>query len=210
MWDLDHKFGWMPKNWCFWFVMLVKTFESPFDSKAIKTVHPKWNQSWIFIWRTDAEAETSNTWPPDLNHWHIWKDPDSGKDLKMGGEGDDRGWDSWMSSPTQWTWVWANSGDSGGQGSLACCSLWGHRVGHDLATEQQQKATQIGNSVCSSTCLSIHTSLYTSTYPPVHPATHPSTPPPLHPPFNKFYSWLCSRYCFNLPDVSCSHGTHIL
>ena len=80
MWELDHKERWVPKNWCFWIVVLEKTLESPLDCKEIQPVHPKGNQSWIFIGRTDAEAETPILWSPDANSWLIWKDPDAGKD----------------------------------------------------------------------------------------------------------------------------------
>ena len=73
--------------------MLKKALESPLDYKEIQQVHPKGNQSWIFIRRTDVEAETPTLWPPDAKSWLIWKDPDTGKDLRAGGEGDDRGWD---------------------------------------------------------------------------------------------------------------------
>ena len=90
--------------------MLEKILESPLDCKEIQTVHPKGNQSWIFIGRTVVETETRILWPPDKKSWLIWKDPYSGKDLKVGGEGDDSGWDGWMASPAQWTWVWVNSG----------------------------------------------------------------------------------------------------
>ena len=80
MWELDHKESWVPKNWCFWTVVLEKTLESSLDSKEIKPVHPKGNQSWIFIRKTDAEAETLNTWIPDAKNWLIGKDPDAGND----------------------------------------------------------------------------------------------------------------------------------
>ena len=80
MWELDHKEGWAPKNWCFWTVVLEKTLESPLDCKEIQTVNPKGNQSWIFIGRTDAEAEAPVIWPPDAKNWLIGKDPDAGKD----------------------------------------------------------------------------------------------------------------------------------
>ena len=73
MWDLDHKEGWVPKNWCFWTVVLEKTLESPFYNKQIQPVHPKGNQSWIFTGRADAEAETPILWPPDVKSWLIWK-----------------------------------------------------------------------------------------------------------------------------------------
>ena len=82
MWELDYKGSWAPKNWCFWTVVLEKTLESPLDYKEIKAVHPKGNQSWIFIGRTDAEAETSLLWPPDAKNWLIGKDPDAGKDRR--------------------------------------------------------------------------------------------------------------------------------
>ena len=80
MWELDYKESWAPKNWCFWTVVLEKTLESPLDSKEIQPVRPKGDQSWVFIGRTDAEAETPTLWPPDVKSWLIWKDPDAGKD----------------------------------------------------------------------------------------------------------------------------------
>ena len=79
MWELDHRESWAPKNWCFWTVVLEKTLESPLYCKEIKPVHPKGNQSWIFIGRTDAEAETPILWPSDAKNWLIGKDPDAGK-----------------------------------------------------------------------------------------------------------------------------------
>jgi len=82
MWELDCEEGWAPKNWCFWTVVLEKTLESPLDSKEIKPVHPKGNQSWIFIGRTHAEAETPILCSPDVKNWLIWKDPDAGKDWR--------------------------------------------------------------------------------------------------------------------------------
>ena len=136
MLDLDCKESWAPKNWCFWTVVLEKTLESPLDSRAIQPVQPKGNQFWIFIGRTDAEAETPTLWPPDAKSWLIWKDPDAGKDLRAGGEGDDRGWDGWMASPIQWTWVWVNSGSwwwTGRPGMLRFMGL--QRDRHDWATE---------------------------------------------------------------------------
>jgi len=80
MWELDYEESWVPKNWCFWIVVLEKTLESPLDCKEIQPVHPKGIQSWIFIGRTDAEAETPILWPPDGKNWLIRKDPDVGKD----------------------------------------------------------------------------------------------------------------------------------
>ena len=82
MWELDYKESWVPKNWCFWTVVLEKTLESPLDCKKIQPVHPKGSQSWIFIGRTDAEAETPIVWPPDAKSWLIRKDPDAGKDWR--------------------------------------------------------------------------------------------------------------------------------
>ena len=77
--ELDYKEDWALKNWCFWTVVLERTLESSLDCKEIQPVHPKGNQSWIFIGRTDAEAETPTLWPPDAKNWLIWKDPDAGK-----------------------------------------------------------------------------------------------------------------------------------
>ena len=100
MWQLDHKEGGAPKNWCFQTVMLEKTFESPLDCKESKPVNPKGNQFWIFIRRTDAETEALVFWPPDAKNWLIGKDPDAGKDWAGG---DDKVWHGWMASLTQWT-----------------------------------------------------------------------------------------------------------
>ena len=108
MWELDYKESWAPMNWCFWAVVLEKTLESPLDCKEIQTVHPKGYQSWVFIGRTDAEAENPILWTPVANSWLIWKDPDAGQDW-----GQEKGmteWDGWMASPNQWTWIWVDSG----------------------------------------------------------------------------------------------------
>ena len=83
MWVLDYKESWAQKNWCFWTVVLEKTLESPLDCKEIHLVHPKGNQSWIFIGRTDVEAEAPILWPPDVKNWLIWKGPDAGKDWRQ-------------------------------------------------------------------------------------------------------------------------------
>ena len=82
MWELDYKESWAPKNWCFWIVVLEKTLERPLDCKVIQLVNPKGNQSWIFIGRTDAEAEIPVLWPPDAKNWLVGKDPDAGKDWR--------------------------------------------------------------------------------------------------------------------------------
>ena len=136
MWQLDSKESWVPKNGCFWTVVLEKTLESPLDCKEIQPVNPKGNQSRIFIGRTDVEGETpadGATWCKKLTHW---KRPWCWERLKAGGDGDDRGWDGWMASPTQWTWVWVNSGSwwwTGRPGVLQSMGL--QRFRHDWVTE---------------------------------------------------------------------------
>ena len=135
MWELYHKESWALKNWCFWTVVLEKTLASPLDWKKIQPVHPKGNQSWISIGRTDAEAETPILLPPDAKSWLIWKDPDAGKDWRWEEKGT-TGLDGWMSSPTQWTWVWVNSRCwwwTGRPGVLQ--STGSQRARHDWATE---------------------------------------------------------------------------
>ena len=116
--------------------MLEKILESPLDCKEFQLVHPKGDQSWIFIGRTDVEAETPILWPPDNEELTHLKRPWCWERLKAGEEGDDRGWDGWMASPTQQTWVWVNSGRwwwTGRPGVLQ--SMGSQRVGHDWATE---------------------------------------------------------------------------
>ena len=133
IWELDHKESWVPKNWCFWTVILEKTLESPLDCKIIQPVHPKGNQSWIFIGRTDAEAKVPIVWPPDLKNWLIRKDPDAGKDWgqeKGKTEGETVGWSHWLSGHE----FELPSGDGEGQVSLVCCSPWGHK---ELDTTEQ-------------------------------------------------------------------------
>ena len=115
----------MPKNWWLWTVVLEKILESPLDCMEIQPVHPKGNQCWIFIGRTDAKAETPILWPPDVKNWLTGKDLMLGR-LKAGGEGNNRGWDGWMTSLTEWTWVWVTRRVGYGQGGLACCSPWCH------------------------------------------------------------------------------------
>ena len=102
MWELECKQSWVPKNWCFWTMVLQKTFESALDCKEIQPVHPKGNQSWIFIGRNDAEAETPILWPPDVKNWLTGKDPDAGKDWRWEEKGT-TGLDSWIASLTLWT-----------------------------------------------------------------------------------------------------------
>ena len=107
--ELDYKESWAQENWCFWTVVLEKTLESPLDCKEIQRIHPKGNQSWVFIGRTDGWNWNSNslaTWCEELTHL---KRPWCWERLKAGGEGDDRGWDGSMASLTQWTWIQVNS-----------------------------------------------------------------------------------------------------
>ena len=130
-WELDHEEGWLPKNWCFWTVVLEKTLVSPL-------VNPKGNQSWMFIRRTDAEAETPELWLPDAQPTH-WKRPWCRERLRAEGEGGNKGWDDWMASSTQWTWVWASSRRWGRTRKPGVLQFtWSQRVRHDWATEQQQ------------------------------------------------------------------------
>ena len=140
---------WMMWYFCYvlinWFVLfssfksrllLEKSLESPLDCKEIQLVHPKGNQTWIFIGRTDTEAEAPILWPPDVKSWLIWKDSDAGKDCEGGRRRGGRGWDVWMASLTWWTWVWASSGSwwwTGKPGVLR--SMGSQRVGHDWETE---------------------------------------------------------------------------
>ena len=125
IWELDCEESWVQKNRCFWTVVLEETLESPLDCKEIQPVHPKRDQSWVFIGRTDAEAETPTlaTWCEELTHW---KRPWCWESLRSGGEGDDRGWDGWMASLTQWAWVWINSGSRWWTGRPGM--LWVHGV----------------------------------------------------------------------------------
>ena len=135
MWELDSKESWAPKNWCFWTVVLEKTLESPLDCKEIKSVYPKGKQSWIFIGRIYAEAETPIFWPPDGKNWLIGKDPDAGQYWRQE--------EKWMTEDEMVGWHHQLDGHEfeqalgvgDGQGSLACCSPWCCRVRHIWATE---------------------------------------------------------------------------
>jgi len=125
MWELDYKESWVPKNWCFWTVVLEKTLESPLDYKEIKPVNSKGNQSWIFIGRTDDEAEAPVLWVPDAKNWLIRKDPDAGQDWgqKEKGTTEDEmvGWYHRLYGHK----LEQAPGVGDGQGSLVCCSPWG-------------------------------------------------------------------------------------
>ena len=134
---LAHKDGWVPKNWCFRIVVLKKTLESPMDYKEIKSVNPKGNQPWIFVGRTDAEAEASLLWLPDTKNWLIGKDTDAGKDSGKEEKGVTKDemvqWYHWLNAHKFEQTPWYNKG----QGNLVFYSLWDCRVRHDLVTEQQ-------------------------------------------------------------------------
>ena len=132
----QYKESWAPKNWCFWTVVLEKTLESPLDCKEIQAVHPRGNQSWIFIGRTDAEAETPVLWPLNVEELTHLKRLWCWERLKAGGDRDDRGWDGWMASLTLWIWIWVNSGSWWGTGRPGMLwSMGSQRIGHDWATE---------------------------------------------------------------------------
>ena len=136
MWYLDYKESWVPKNWCFWIVVLEKMLEKPLNCKEMKPINPKGNQSWIFMGRTDAEPEAPILWPPDMEELTHWKRPWCWERLKAGGEGDDRKWDGWMASLTQWTWVWASSGIWWWTGRPGVLQFMGsQRVGYNWVTE---------------------------------------------------------------------------
>ena len=148
MWESNHKQVWMPKNWCIWTVVSEKTLESHLDCKEIQPVHPKGNQSWIVVGWTDAEAEAESPilWPSDLKNWLIRKDPDAGKDWRWEKKGtiEDKmvGWHHRFDGHE----FEQALGDSGGQGSLACCSPWGCKESD--TTERQnwtEKNTVVSN-----------------------------------------------------------------
>ena len=123
MWELDYKESWVPKNLCFWTVVLEKAFESPLDCKEIQLVHPK-DWSWVFAGRTDVEAETPIFWPPDVKSWLIWKDCDAGKDWGQEEKGMTKNeMDGWHHRLEGHGFGWT-LGVSDGQGGLTCCSSW--------------------------------------------------------------------------------------
>ena len=144
MWELDCEESWAPKNWCFWTVVLEKTPESPLDCKEIQPVHTE-DQPWDFFGRNDVKAETPVFWPPHVKSWLIGKDW-CWEGLGTGGEGNDRGWDSWMASPTRWTWVWVNSWSWWWTGRPGVLRFMGsQRVGHDWATELNWNSNKDGH-----------------------------------------------------------------
>ena len=135
MWELDYKKSWAQKNWWFWTMVLEKTLESPLDCRKIQPVHPKGDQSWVFIGRTDVETETPILWPPDVKSWLIWKDPYAGKDWRQEEKGATEDemvrWHHWLNGH-----VWVNSGSwwwTGRPGVL--WSMGSQRLGHNWVTE---------------------------------------------------------------------------
>ena len=140
--ELDCEEGWAPKNWCFWTVVLQKTLESPLDCKEIQIVHPKGDQSWVFIGRTDAEAETPILWPPHAKSWLIGKDPDAGRDWgqeeKGTTEDEMAGWHHRLDGH-EFGWT---PGLGDGQGGLACCGSWG---GKESDTPERLNWTELSD-----------------------------------------------------------------
>ena len=137
MWELNCEESWVPKNWCFWTVVFEKTLESPLDFKEIQPVHPKGDQFWVFIARTDAEAETPILWPPHVKSWLTGKDPDAGRDWRQEEKGTTEnemaGWHHWLNGHEFWVssrrWLW-----TGRPGVLRF--MGSRRVGQDWATKQ--------------------------------------------------------------------------
>ena len=154
MWEVDYEESWGPKNWCFWTVVLEKTLESPLDSKEIQSVHPKGNQSWIFLeglmlkLKLQYFGHLMQRNGVNLKRSQCWER------LKVGREGADRGWDDWMASLTQWTWVWVDSGSWWWTGRPGVLQFMGsQRVGQDWANELNwkgsfQRRNQAENGLC--------------------------------------------------------------
>ena len=137
MWELEYRESWAPKNWCFWTVVLEKTFESLLECKEIQLIHPKGDQSWVFTGKTDAEAETPILCPPNANSWPIGKDPDAGKDWRQEEKGTTEDeMLGWHHRPDGHQFEKA-PGVGDGQGGLACCHSWGCKesVRHNWETE---------------------------------------------------------------------------
>ena len=147
MWELDCEESWAPYNLCFWTVVLEKTLESLLDCKEIQPVYPKGGQSWVFIARTDAEAEAPILWPPHAKSWLIGKDPDAGRDWRQEEKGTTEdamaGWHHWLDGrESEWS-----PGVGDGQGGLACCDSWGRKeldVTERLNWTEQRKDKKTG------------------------------------------------------------------
>ena len=157
MWEFEYKESWVPNNWYFWTVVLEKTLESPLDCKKIQPVHPKGDQSWVFTGRTDAEAETPILWPPDVQSWLIWKDPEAGTDWgqeeKWMTEDEMAGWHHWLNGHG-FGWI---LGVDDGQGGLICCSSWGCK---ESDMPERLNWTELNLSTYLSIFQSIHLPIY--------------------------------------------------
>ena len=179
-WELDYKESWVPKNWCFWIMVLEKTLESPLDCKEIQPVHPKGDQSWLFIGRTDGEAETPILWPPDVKSWLTGKDRDAGKDWGQKGltENEMVGWHHWLNGHGfGWT-----PGVGDGQGGLACSASWGRKESD--TTEWRNWLADPLHTYTHSAKVTMDYSLSLSTPPTTHKHTHTH--------FLYLYIFLCS------------------
>ena len=152
MWELECEESWVLKNWCFWNMMLEKTLlQESWESLAVQWVHSKVDQSWVFIGRSDAEAETPVLWPPQWEELTHWKRPLCWEGLRAGGEADNRGWDGWMASQTRciYEFEWTPAlGD--GQGGLVCCGSWGHK---ESDTTERLNWTEMTDTCICSACL---------------------------------------------------------
>ena len=145
MWQLNHKEGWAPKNWCFWTAVWEKTLESPLDYKEIQPVHSEGDQSWVYFGRNDAKAETPILWPHHAKSWLIGKDSDAGRDWgqeeKGTTEDEMAGWHYRLDGfEAEWT-----PGVGDGQGGLACCSPWGLK---ESDTTEQLNWTELNWNAC--------------------------------------------------------------
>ena len=174
MWELDYKESWVPKNWCFWTVVLEKTLESPLDCKEVQPVHPKGDRlvlgvhwrDWCWSWNSNTLA----TWCGELTHV---RRPWCWERLRAGGEGDNRWWDGWMASLTQWTWVWVDSGSWWWTGRPGVLQL----VGSQTVKTQQSDWTALQNFVFSQTSTWIsHRYTYIPSLLNLPPISHPIPP----------------------------------
>ena len=142
MWELDHKESWVPKNWCFWTVVLEKTLEIPLDCKEIQPVHPKGDQFWVFIGRTDVEAEAPILWPPDVKSWLIGKDPDVGKGWRQEEKGTTEDEMAEWHHRLDGHEFGLSPGVGDGQGGLECCDSWGRK---ELDTTERLNWTELNS-----------------------------------------------------------------
>ena len=145
MWELEYKKSWVPKNWCFWTVVLAKTLESPLNCKESQPVHPKGNQCWIFIERTDVEAETPILLLPDAKNWLIWKDPDAGKNWGQEEKGTTEEEIIGFPSLMRWKWVWVGFGSwwwTWRPGMLHPWNPWGPWCRKEPDTIEQLNSTE--------------------------------------------------------------------